>query len=239
MRLIAQIPNFITLANLLCGVGAIMASFELAFVPAALFAVAALLLDFLDGTAARVLKVTSNMGKELDSLADVVSFGVAPSLVLFNYWHNEYHEGVFGNSFGSPLFEHYHVALLIGAFAAYRLAKFNITEQSHDHFKGLPTPAFAVACFTLPLAAEQFELANTILNSPWFVIAFVLGGGLLMISNIKLLSLKIGSKDRKLNIIRVLMLVCCAALIVSLKFFGAFLCLLIYLVFSLTAQKQL
>ena len=84
-----QIPNLLTLSNLICGLFMIISAFQLDFVSVIYFAVAGLLFDFLDGTAARALKSTSNIGKELDSMADMVSFGAAPALVLFNYWINE------------------------------------------------------------------------------------------------------------------------------------------------------
>jgi CDP-diacylglycerol--serine O-phosphatidyltransferase len=237
-----HIPNLLTLANLLCGLAIIIASFDLAFEVVAIFALLALLFDFLDGTAARLLKVTSSIGKELDSLADVISFGVAPALALYNYWRNEITglpEEFLGNLNVGLGYYVYTSAILIAAFAAYRLAKFNITEQSNEYFKGLPTPAFAIACFALPLAAEQFEMANIILNNPIFIITFVLLGGILMISNIKLLSMKVGSKNKTLNIMRIVLVLSVLVLIVLLKFFGVFLCLLIYLVFSLTIQKHL
>ena len=80
-----QIPNLLTLANLLCGTLIIISAFQLQFVNIAWLAAAALVFDFLDGTAARLLKVSSPLGKELDSFADMVSFGVAPAMVLYNY----------------------------------------------------------------------------------------------------------------------------------------------------------
>ncbi len=192
-----------------------------------IFASLALVFDFLDGTAARVLKTSSTIGKELDSLADMVSFGVAPALVLFNYWQNEN----LNHSF-------FIAALLIAAFSAYRLAKFNSMEQSKEYFVGLPTPMFSIACFAIPMAAEQVLWLNTFLNNPLFIVLFVLIGSYLLISNIKLLSIKIGSENKTLNTIRVSMFIVCIILIIWLKFFGLFLCLLVYLVFSLTGQRQ-
>ena len=90
-----NIPNFLTLANLFCGLIIIIHAAQLKFDEIIYWAIAALLFDFMDGTAARMLNVSSTMGKELDSLADIVSFGVAPALVLFYYWKNIYVEGFF------------------------------------------------------------------------------------------------------------------------------------------------
>ncbi|HCD67236.1 MAG TPA: CDP-diacylglycerol--serine O-phosphatidyltransferase [Bacteroidetes bacterium] len=228
LNLKKQIPNLLTLSNLLCGTFIIISAFQLEFLNAAYWAVAALMFDFLDGTAARLLNVSSSIGKELDSMADMVSFGVAPAMVLFNYWSNELYET------GSLVV---YFPLLIAVFSGYRLAKFNVSEQNNDYFSGLPTPALALASFALPLAGEQFELANIWLNNPFFIMLFCIIGALLLTSNIKLFSIKIGSQNKKLNIIRVAMLLTCALLIGWLHFLGGFLCLIVYLVFSLAFQK--
>ena len=231
-----QIPNLLTLANLLCGTLIIISAFQLQFVNVVWLAVAAPIFDFLDGTAARLLGVSSPMGKELDSMADMVSFGVAPAMVLYNYWENE-----LGDIYeaGDSLFLDIlpFLPLLIAVFSGYRLAKFNISEQSNEYFSGLPTPALALACFALPLAAEQFEFSNIALNHPAFILLFSLLGGVLLVSNIKLFSIKIGSKNKTLNIIRIVFLVASVTLIASLHFMGAFLCLIVYLLFSLVSQK--
>jgi len=238
LKIIKQLPNIITLSNLICGTLIIISAFRLQFASVVWLAVAALIFDFLDGTAARLLKVSSPMGKELDSFADVVSFGVAPAMVLYNYWYNELiissdgSQGIFTEIL--PYF-----SLLIAAFSGYRLAKFNISEQSNDYFSGLPTPALALACFALPFAAEQFEWSNILLNSPLFIILFCSVGGAMLVSHLKMFSLKIGSSNKTLNIIRLVFLGCCLILITSLHFFGAFLCLLTYLLFSLMSQKQI
>ena len=234
-----QIPNLLTLANLLCGTLIIINAFQLQFVNVIWLAAAALIFDFLDGTAARLLKVSSPTGKELDSMADMVSFGVAPALVLYCYWENELFNGagqsLTGLAFIDDMLPFF--PLLIAAFAGYRLAKFNIKEQSNDYFSGLPTPALALACFALPLAAEQYEWSNILFSYPTFIILFSLLGGILLVSNVKLFSLKIGSKNKPLNVLRVALLVVCVALILSFHFVGAFLCLIVYIVFSLSAQK--
>lgn len=237
MKFKNQIPNLLTIGNLLCGIFIIIASFLANFNLVALLATFALIFDFLDGTAARLLNVTSEIGKELDSFADMVSFGVAPSFVLYNYWKAESLDSEILTTL-LPL-NFYHVALLIAAFAAFRLAKFNLMKQNNEYFIGLPTPMFSIAAFSIPLAAEQSLNLNIWMNSPLFMVLFVLIGGILMIGNVKLLSIKIGSSNKLLNIVRLAMLGLCLVLIVWLKFFGVFLCLLVYLVFSLTTQKQL
>lgn len=228
MSIKKHIPNALTLANLLFGLLAIIQSFNYSFRLAFIFIAIALVMDFLDGTAARLLRVKSTLGKELDSLADVVSFGVGPGLILFNYWSLDMELVL-----GIPIA---YIALTIPLFAAYRLAVFNSTEQSTEYFKGLPTPAFAAVAFTLPMASESAYAGW--MNSPIFILAFSIFGGLLMVGNMKLLSFKIGNKDRTLNITRLVLLLLFALSLAIFKFFGAILCLLIYLVISLTIQKR-
>lgn len=234
-----QIPNMLTLANLFCGTLIIISAFQLQFMNVIWLAVFALLFDFLDGTVARLLGVSSPMGKEMDSMADMVSFGVAPALVLYNYWENEFFNGAGHHLTGKPYLDDLlpFIPLFIAVFAGYRLAKFNISDQSNDYFSGLPTPALALGCFAIPLASEQFELANVWLTHPLFIMLFCVLGSVLLVSNVKLFSIKIGSKNKPLNIVRIAMLITCLVLIVWLHFFGAFLCLQVYLVFSLTSQK--
>jgi CDP-diacylglycerol--serine O-phosphatidyltransferase len=192
------------------------------------WAIAALLFDFLDGTAARILNVSSEIGKELDSLADVVSFGVAPTIVLFYYWQSVFTDGI---AFCAPF--------AIALFAAFRLAKFNSTEQNNDYFRGLPTPALALGCFVLPQVGGSFLWANSAINNIYFVMVFSLLGGFMLVSNFKFFSLKLGSKNKKLNVIRATYLTTCILLIVWLHFFGAFLCLLAYIGFSLSFQNRI
>lgn len=235
-----QLPNLLTLANLVCGTLIIISAFQLQFSTVAWLAVLALTFDFLDGTVARLLGVSSPIGKELDSMADMVSFGVAPALVLYNYWQNELFGGDIAPLWGSSLWSNLliYFPLFIAVFAGYRLAKFNISKQATDYFQGLPTPALAVACFSLPLAAEQYQWSNSIFNHPFFIIGFCLLGGLLLVSNVKLFSLKVGSKDTTLNVWRLALVVVCVVLIGWLHFVGAFFCLVVYLVFSLFTQKS-
>ena len=223
-----NIPNILTLANLFCGIMIVVCAAQFQFNSVLYWATAALLFDFLDGTTARILNVSSEMGKELDSLADVVSFGVAPTLVLYYYWQSVFTDGI---AFCAPF--------AIALFAAFRLAKFNSTEQNNDYFRGLPTPALALGCFVLPQVGGSFLWANSAINNIYFVVVFSLLGGFMLVSNFKFFSLKLGSKNKKLNVIRTTYLTTCILLIVWLHFFGAFLCLLAYIGFSLSFQNRI
>ncbi len=228
MNIKKNIPNILTLANLFCGLMIIVYAAQLQFNDILYWAIAALLFDFLDGTAARILNVSSEIGKELDSLADVVSFGVAPTIVLFYYWQSVFTGGI---AFCAPF--------AIALFAAIRLAKFNSTEQNNDYFRGLPTPALAFGCFVLPQVESSLLWANSTINNIYFVMVFSLLGGFMLVSNFKFFSLKLGSKNKKLNVIRISYLTTCVLLIVWLHFFGAFLCLLAYIGFSLSFQNRI
>src|SRR6476620_6072036 len=135
-----HIPNFLTCCNLICGCLGIVFVLEGRLVPAAYFVWAACVFDFFDGFAARMLKVSSPIGKELDSLADVVSFGVLPAMVMYT---------MIGNSTTSPALPY--LGFMIAVFSALRLAIFNIDETQTDSFKGLNTPANSFFITSLPL----------------------------------------------------------------------------------------
>ncbi len=159
---------------------------------AALWIIASAVFDFCDGLAARMLKVSSAIGKELDSLSDVVSFGVAPGMIVYA-WLVRCTEGI------SPL--HLNalyeflpfVALLVPALSAVRLARFNIDENQATSFLGLPTPANAMFLGFIPLAAENIIF----LNNFWVVWILTILFSLLLVSRIWMLSLKF--KDFKWN----------------------------------------
>lgn len=154
----SQIPNLLTLSNLLCGCLAIKYAFEWDLVMAAYLVGLTCIFDFLDGFVARLLKVSGEMGKQLDSLADMVSFGVVPGVVMFqmmriisfekDYGTDEHtwglnHFTIFENldDYVSPFC---YLAFLIPILSAYRLAKFNLDLRQTDKFIGLPTPANAI-----------------------------------------------------------------------------------------------
>ena len=139
------LPNILTLCNLLCGAAAAVAALRFDNLQwPLLFIVAAAVFDFLDGFAARLFKSYSPLGKELDSLADCVSFGFAPSAILLNIYETSGGEGPWG-----------YLVFILAAFSALRLAKFNIDENQSTQFIGMPTPAAAL------LVAASGYLAGT------------------------------------------------------------------------------
>lgn len=169
--MIKHIPNFITCLNLIAG------SLGIYFVlvdekPQALyFVLIGAFFDLLDGLVARLLKVNSDIGKQLDSLADLITFGLLPSFYMLVLLAQKT--------------EIYWVALLIAVFSALRLAKFNIDESQTDHFKGLPTPANAILITSLFLI--PFELKS------WILIGITIFSCGLLVSNLKLIALKFSS----------------------------------------------
>ena len=183
-----QIPNLITLGNLFCGVESIFAALvQNDVTAAALWICAGIFLDFFDGMAARLLKVPSELGKQLDSLADVVTSGVAPAFIMFRLVEEPMKALV-------PLWGFILIMipfLLMPLFAAYRLAKFNIdTRQSHS-FLGLPVPANALIWVGIALAglvANNLTLAIVLAVVAMFT-------NILMVSEMPMFSLKFNFKD--------------------------------------------
>jgi CDP-diacylglycerol---serine O-phosphatidyltransferase len=149
MKISTHVPNFITLLNLLCGVTAIICIFQFELYMASWLIIAGALFDFMDGLVARLLKVSSELGKQLDSLSDVVTFGVAPGLMGYKILEQQ------------GIYEWYvFLPLLIPVFGALRLAKFNIDTRQTDSFVGLPIPANALFWLSLPLMVHYNHLQN-------------------------------------------------------------------------------
>ena len=175
-----HIPNFITALNLFTGCVGIYFAFEGNFFATFLCIVLASVFDFLDGLAARLLKAYSEMGKQLDSLADAVSFGVLPGALVFTVLsQNSPFEGDLG---GSLAF----VGFLIPVFSALRLAKFNVDERQTSSFFGLPTPANAIFW-----GGFVYSFAEVLRENPLFLGALVVVFCLLLVSEIPMFSLKI------------------------------------------------
>ncbi|MBX2915178.1 MAG: CDP-diacylglycerol--serine O-phosphatidyltransferase [Cyclobacteriaceae bacterium] len=174
MSLLRHIPNALTCANLVCGCLGIISLFTHKIEPA-YFIWAACLFDFFDGFAARLLKVSSPIGKELDSLADMVSFGVLPALAVYNWI-----------ALGSGLYLPY-IAIIISVFSALRLAKFNIDTNQSDSFIGVPTPANALFLSALPFLPEAIR---TFVFSPYILSAIAVAFSLLLVAPLPLFALK-------------------------------------------------
>ena len=182
MGIVKNIPNTITSMNLLCGILGVIAAFHGRFDYAFFLMLGAAVMDFSDGLSARLLNAYSPIGKELDSLADVVSFGVLPSIMLHQYM-------VLNSS--APDFVCY-IPLCTAIFSGLRLAKFNIDERQSDNFIGLPTPASAMIAgsliyYVICEPESKFRIAS---STSWFLPALSIVLSLLMISEIPMFSMK-------------------------------------------------
>lgn len=176
MNLKRHIPNFLTCCNLVCGCFGIVFCLEGRAIPAAYFVWVAAMFDFFDGFAARMLKVSSPIGKELDSLADMVSFGLLPSLVMYKMLM-----GV-SNIDWIPF-----VAFLIAVGAALRLAIFNVDETQSDSFKGLNTPSNTLFITSLPLLSGGL---STWIQNEWVLLSITIIFSWLMVSPIRFFAFK-------------------------------------------------
>lgn len=204
MGITKHIPNTITSMNLLCGALGVIFTFQGALDIAFYLMLAAALCDFLDGFAARLLNAYSPVGKELDSLADLISFGLLPSLML----HRRLVEG------GVTGFCSY-IPLVICVFSALRLAKFNVDDRQSENFLGLPTPACAMWCGSLIYAADHgvMSMAGLLHDTMLIPIASVVLA-LLLVSEIPMFSFKI-KKGSEYNRVRIYFLGIVAAFAVA------------------------
>ena len=221
-----QIPNLITLCNLACGVLSVFAALVWESpTQAALLICLGILFDFFDGMTARLLKVSSPMGKELDSLADVVTSGVAPAAILYRLTEQSFVN--YGTQWMSVFF------LLIPLFAAYRLAKFNLdTRQSHS-FLGLPVPSQALVWVGVALTYDRPSAIAVLVVSLFLDI--------LMVSELPLFSLKFNFKDLswKTNSVQYIFLIVCAVIIALLRDWIAISAIILwYIILSLFTQRK-
>lgn len=230
MSIAKHVPNCITCCNLLSGCVSIV--FLCNGMPAAagLMVFAASVFDFFDGFAARLLKAQSPIGGELDSLSDVVSFGVAPSFIVY-YYLCQLLDATVGFAF---------TAFLLAAFAALRLAKFNVdTRQSHS-FIGLPTPAMAIFVASIPIALRPLSIDSIIYKiifNPYFFFAVVAVFSFLMVSEIPFFSLKMKSLKFKDNILQYMAIIIGILAVVILGTTGLPLIMIIYIILSLCFYK--
>lgn len=187
-----HIPNFITTLNLFSGCIGIILALQYRIDYAAYFIAIAAFFDFLDGMVARVLHVKSEIGKELDSLADVVSFGVLPGIIVFQLMANSPNTPVAGTYIS--IFSL--VALIIPVLSAVRLAKFNLDTRQTTSFIGLPVPANALFLGSLPLIKMQAGFSDSLswltsITDNYYILALIaIGMSLLLVSEIPLISLK-------------------------------------------------
>ena len=225
MQIKRIIPNSLTCANLLCGSVAVFMATQEQFLWAFAFIIAGAIFDFFDGASARWLKVPSPLGVQLDSLADDITFGLAPAMALMCYL--------------KPIIGWWAlIALLIAAFSALRLAKFNIDERQTTSFIGLATPPNAIFWASLVCFLQSITLPTW---TAWLLLAISLLSCYLLISEIPFFSLKSAGKDKKSMVIfalgccLILGPCCTVAFIehqVSIAALGGAVCVLWYILYN-------
>jgi CDP-diacylglycerol--serine O-phosphatidyltransferase len=251
MSLKRHIPNAVTLLNLLSGCIALIFAVYGNFIVAAGFVFLGIFFDFFDGLLARKLNVQSPLGIQLDSLADLVTSGVVPGIIMFKLisltvdapdylkyndnWNSIFHWQAFKMSV-LPL-----IGLFIPLASAYRLAKFNLDEDQQTYFKGLPVPANTLLILSLPLILEyqNSDLMNTIIINKWFLIGLTLLSCYLLNSKIKLFALKFKDWSFKANATRYIFLIISLVMLIVLQFAAIPLVIALYIIFSLLDRKNI
>jgi CDP-diacylglycerol---serine O-phosphatidyltransferase len=252
-----QIPNIFTLLNLIFGCIAIVLALQTESIIiesdenfisnfnipenlslAALLLFAAAAVDFLDGFVARLLNASSEMGKQLDSLSDVVSFGVAPGVILYQLLRMSYMREENGLDITLPWLL---PAFVVSAAAAYRLAKFNIDTTQQDGFKGVPTPAVGLLIASFPLMLHYGSgliNINSILINKYFlyVLIFVVSG--LMVSNLPLMALKFKNFSVKDNLTKFVLIGIGIIAAILLNWMAVPVVFLAYIILSLATNKK-
>lgn len=250
-----QIPNLFTLLNLVCGCiaitlilqpgeniavlqeGNLMINLPEKITYASFFIFAAGIIDFFDGFVARLMKASSEMGKQLDSLSDAVTFGVAPATIMYQLLRMSYlkEESAFDTSvfFFAP-------ALLIACCAVWRLAKFNIDARQSTTFFGVPTPitAFVVASLPLIIWFNQWNLAELVVNK-WVLYLFTVVLSVMMVADVPIMSLKFKDYSFKNNQPKFILVAAAIVLIIIFQWAAIPLIYLLYVVLSLLLRKKI
>lgn len=237
----SQIPNVLTLCNLFCGCCALLNTFYWQPVTAAWFTLGSFVFDTLDGMVARALNVHSPMGKELDSLADVVSFGAVPGAMLYMLLSH-----TAGSVTVIPGFQFSLVNLaalpvfVLSMFSAYRLGKFNLDTRQTSYFIGLSTPGCTmfVLGLTLSVHANRFDFLE-ILHNQWFIYALTGILSWLLVSEIPMFGMKIKGLSLRKNALILTFLVLFIVLIVLLKELALSAIVLCYIVYSLLQKNKI
>lgn len=239
-----HLPNLITLLNVLCGSIAVVFAAINRLEYAALFVFAGIFFDFFDGLVARWLDVKSELGIQLDSLADMITSGLVPGIVMFQLlsmsqtggwnmgtdpsWLDASEEGLFRSWL--PL-----LGFLIPISSAYRLARFNIDEDQLTSFVGLPTPANALLILSFPLILlyQGNDALNEVILNPWVLVITTLLSTFLLNAPIRLFALKFGSWGFKGNALRYIFVVVSLVLIAMLQFMAIPIIIAFYILSSI------
>jgi len=246
MKLKRHIPNLITLLNLFCGCIAVVHATNNELRWTAVFVLLGIGFDFLDGLMARILKVQSELGLQLDSLADMVTSGLVPGIVMCQLLAKTYgvdliyifensHDFVWKYDRFMPL-----LGLLITLASAYRLAKFNIDTRQTSSFIGLPTPANTLLMISLPfiLSYQNIDWVSAVLSNTWFLVGLTCVSCYMLNAEIPLFALKFKTWGFAKNKVRYVFLVLAIVLIVFLKFIAIPCVIFLYVLMSLIFKEN-
>lgn len=233
MNIKKHIPNIITLLNLFCGCIAVVFAFNLQFEMAFLFVSLGIFLDFFDGFFARMFNVSSELGLQLDSLADMVTSGLVPGLIMFQLM-----SASTSTDLVSQLFPYLGFIITLGS--CYRLANFNIDTRQTDSFIGLPTPANALVILSLPLVLKNSEslILFEILTNQWILLLITLCSAYILNAEIPLFSLKIKQFSFAKYKLQISFLVVSVLLLIFFKFLGIPLLIFTYILLSIFNNRQ-
>lgn len=230
--IIRNIPNTITSCNLFCGCIASYWAFQGNYKLALLFIILGAVFDFFDGMTARLLHVSSPIGKELDSLADDVTFGLAPAAIVFSLFKEVHYP-----AFLAPITDIMpYAAFLIAVFSALRLAKFNLDERQTSSFIGMPTPANALFWGSLTVGAHDF-LTSTSFNAIYLFILVIIMS-LLLVAELPMFSLKFKNLSWQQNKVSYTFLIVSIPLLVIFQLSGFAAVILWYIVLSVLTRKK-
>ncbi len=250
-----QLPNIFTLLNLICGCIAIVYTLQNGIsiqytadngqfinIPekiwmASLFIGIAAVVDFLDGFVARLFNASSEMGKQLDSLADVVSFGVAPSMIIYQFLRISFAQTEGGIDVSTVWLL---PAFIIAAAGAYRLARFNIDTSQQYGFKGVPIPAagLLIASFPLILWNTDNETITGLLQNKWFLYAVIIVVSTLMVSKLPLMALKFKDVTIKNNLPKYLLILFAIAAAIFMHWLAVPIVFIAYIILSLAFKNK-
>ena len=226
-----HIPNIITLGNVFCGCLGLVFAFEGNYEAVAICVVVALICDFLDGFVARALGVSSPIGKDLDSLADMVTFGVLPSIVMFQLMKQLNCTTGVCTGLLSPDYYSY-TAFLIALASALRLAKFNNDTRQSDKFIGLPTPANCAFLISLPLIYSIYP-DFVLFTQPRVLLGVVFLFSYLLLAELPLIALKFKDFSFSGNFIRYLLILISIVLVVIFKIIAIPIIVVVYITLSI------
>ncbi len=233
MNIKKHVPNFITLLNLLSGCIALIFAMELNFEMAFFFVSLGIFLDFFDGFFARLFKVSSPLGLQLDSLADMVTSGVVPGFIMVTMLSD-------GNNISATSWAPY-LGFIITLASCYRLANFNIDTRQTDSFIGLPTPANALLILSLPLILQNNppEIIHILLKNPYFLLAVTAFSAFILNAEIPLFSLKIKEFNFAKNKLQILFLTTSVVFLFVFQYLAIPMIILFYILLSVVNNYQL